>query len=420
MEYGIDRISYPLGLTMKNIKSILDASCSHLKIDDALLKSIHEYRIGFVNRNPDHVAFFGGNLLGVHPIRFRNADLNEWYDSVLGIDDIEVRSQILKLPTINPEWVRGTDVMNLSCLWLVHRFATSSLSAAKKHQGMIDALMVLHYKFITSLMAHYFPYPADKSVALATYAALTKKYALKVYGSWNAMLIARCEDIVSRSSIHLKTINTFNDDGKIQYLVTDTQGRLRSIIKKMRGVFETIRQQDAKIHTTKMTGMDMEGKQILKDLTRNYTPFKRYLHEIASDAQRLIKPELVSVIADAMYTMPPEMLIEVLEYVAKHYGKDKIDIEALLDEIVLHAVEYLSEEQSSFLKTQDFATLITRLRANYMSSRSTDPSLLKIRQQTETLVKAVIKSKNPSVIAAVRTGFALYIVLVTFSMRNYV
>lgn len=404
---------------MKNIKEILDTNCTHLRFDIQLLKKINAYATAFRNRNEDHAAFFGGNLMGVHPVRFRNSDLNEWYDDILGIDDIYVRSQILKLPTVKPEWVRGTDVMNLSCCWITHRIFNSDLSPEQKHQGMLDTLLVLHYKYITSLMAHYFPFPADKSVALATYAALSKKYALKVHGSWNAMLIAKCEEIISKRSIHAMTIAKFNDDGDVQYMITDTQVRTRSIVKKMRAVFETVRQQDARIHSTRMTSIDVEGQQVLKDLSRNYSPYKRYIHHIVTEEKLWIKPELVQIIGSAMHTMPQDMLTDTLKYVSKHYGRDKVNIADLLDEIIMHAVEYLVEEQSSFLRTNDLATMVTRLRANYMSSRSSDPSLLKIREETEILVRASIRSKNPSVIASVRTGFALYVVLLAFSMKHY-
>lgn len=405
---------------MSTIKSILDTHCGHVVIDEKFLQRLQNYQVGFVNRNADHAAFFGGNLIGVYPIRFRNSDLNEWYDGILQIDDVQIRSEVIKLPTVKPEWVRGTDVMNLTCIWLVHRIFNSDLSDKLKYQGMVDTLLILHYKFITSLMAHYFPFPADKSVALATYASLSKKYALKAYGSWKALLVARCQDIIDPKSIHYSTIRTFLPDDKVQYWITDSQIRMRSLIKNMRAVFETVRVQDAKIHTTKMTGKDLEGDVVLKDLSRNYSPYKRYLHEVATDVDLLVKPELIQIISAAMHTMPPTLLTDTLIYTAEHYSSSKVGIPDLLDEIVLHAIEYLNSEQSDFLRHPDLATLITKLRANYMSSRSTDPSLLKIRAGTERLVGEAVKSKNSSVVAAVRTGFALYIVLLTFSMRSYV
>lgn len=402
------------------IKSIFDEALAHLKIDVKLLKKIRDYGQSFVNRNPDHVAFFGGNLLGVYPIRFRNTDRSEWYDGVLELDDVAVRNRIAELPTLDPEWKRGTDVMNLSCLWLVHAIYHSNLPQRVKDQGMIDVLMVLHYKLITSIMSHYFKYPADTSVALATYAALSKKFSLKVHGSWSALLYSRCEDIIdSRHGIHHKTIENFIPDESIQYMITDIQGRLRNIVKKMWIVFDTVRTQDAKILSSKMTGFSVDGEQIVRDMKRNFSPYKRYIHDVVSDPTLFIKDELINVVSSAMPTMAEPLLLETLQYMSRNYRHDGGQIEKLLDETLLHAFDYLSSERSAFSRSMDMGVLISKLRAIYMASRGNDEALKKMRELGESIASKAVKSRNPAVIASIRTGVLLYIVLRTFGMKHY-
>ena len=180
MSYFTDMSGVP---TMANIKSVLDASCASLKIDSRLLKDIHRYGQLFCNKNADHVQFFGGNLTGVNPIRFMASDKNEWVDELLSIDEYTTRQAIIALPTIDAEWIRGTDVMNISCLYLAHRVMNSALPHNTRIQGMTDILLVMQYKLLSSLMAHFFRYPADEATALATYAALSKKYAIKQHGN---------------------------------------------------------------------------------------------------------------------------------------------------------------------------------------------------------------------------------------------
>lgn len=403
----------------KNILAIFDDECKHVKIDAHLLKKIHDYQMAFINRNDDHISFFGGNLLGVHPVRFKKSDSDEWYDEVLDIDDASISTRVKSLPTIDPDWVRGTDVMNLSCLWLVHKICNSTLPQASKEQGMLDTLMVLMCKFLTSLMAHHFKYPADKSVALATYAALTLKYDLKRHGSWYAMLVERCKDIINpHTGIHWNTIKNFNDDGDIQYMVTDIQGRLRELVKNLHGVFETIKTQDAKILTLK-NKVDIEGEAVIRDLTRNFTPYRRYVHQVINDKGLFMKPELADIIQTAMYTMPDKLFVRTMEYMVEHYKKDKDDvISEFLDEVMTHAFEFLSEE-STLWRHNDLAAIISRLRAVYMSSRSTDPSLMRIRGLAESIVVEATKNKNVSVIASVRTGIMLYVVLRALAMQFY-
>lgn len=401
----------------ENIREVMNSECSHIKIDSSLVKKIHRYNSAFVNRNEDHVHFFGGNLLGVYPVRFRTTDRIEWYDEVLSINEDPIYERIIKLPTVNEEWVRGTDVMNLTCVWLTHKFYNTTMSHKDKEQAMVDVLMTFHFKLITSIMAHYFKYPADESVALATYAALSKKFALKQYGSWYGMLEARCRDIIDPKSIHYRTIQKFDDDAAVQYMITDIQGRLRGIVKKLYVVFDQVRAQDAKIMT--MGGMvELDGKAVVRDMARNYNPYKRYLHEIVTDRVRFIKPELVGVVANAMHTMPEKLLGDSLEYVSANAAKDK-HIDEMLDEILLHAFDYLHHDHSAFARTNDITSVITALRGVYMSSRSTDPALMKMRKLAEDVVKKSAKTKNDSVIASVRTGLCLYCVLRTLSMKHY-
>jgi hypothetical protein len=415
MSYFTDMSGVP---TMANIKSVLDASCASLKIDSRLLKDIHRYGQLFCNKNTDHVQFFGGNLTGVNPIRFMASDKNEWVDELLGIDEYATRQAIIALPTIDAEWVRGTDVMNISCLYLAHRVMNSALPHNTKIQGMTDIFLVMQYKLLSSLMAHFFRYPADEATALATYAALSKKYAIKQHGNWHAVLAARSADIIDKNSIHYQTLLKFNDDAAIVYMITDIQGRLRAMIKKIWVVFDLVRTQDAKILTTGGTVV-LDGKTVVRDVARNYTPYRRYLSEVVLDKPRFIKSELVGVIASAMHTMPAALLIDTLNSMSDRARTQDKAITALLDDTLLHAFDYLSTDRRAQELMTNIPSLIAKLRALYMASRSSDPALMRMRTQGEAIVKKAIKSRNPSVVASVRTGVMLYLVLRTFAMQHY-
>lgn len=403
----------------ENIKAVLDHHGRHLKFDVNLLKKIHQYRVAFANRNADHSNFFGGNYFGVYPIRFKVDDRLEWTDGILGIDDYAVRKDIIELPTVNEEWVRGTDVMNLSCCWLTHRFAESNLSDKLKHQVMVDCQLVFQYKLLTSLMTHYFSYPTDESTALAVYAALSRKFALKRYGTWQAMLEARSEDIIAHDSIHFNTIKRFNSDEDIQYMVTDIQGRLRAVMKKMYEVFLDIKERDAKILQRGGT-IELEGKTVVRDVIRDTDAYKRYMYDIMIDKSRWVKTELVEVICSGMKGVSEHVLTDALNFMTESQGKPMWKkIEEFSNEVLLHAFEFIQTDQLAYERSNDIQYLITRLRANYMSNRSTDPSLLKMRDIGQDIVKKAITSRNPSTISAVRTSIMLYIVLRVMTRKHY-
>lgn len=412
---------------VNTVKSVFEDECRDVKIDARLVKRIATYRSSFLNRNEDHVAFFGGNLLGVYPIRFKSSDSTSWFDDILEVDDLSLRQRLHALPSIEPRYHVSSDIFNLSCLWLLHAIHNSQhLSAREKEIGMIEVMLILHYKFLSSLMAHNFPYPADKEVAVATYAALSKKYALKVHGSWSALLHARALDIVSSNSIHRQTIVKFDDDKAIVYMVNDIQGRIREVVKKMMAVFYTIKDQNARIGTTSSV-LSTDGENIVRDKTRNISAYRRYLHDVIPDKATFIRDEVFSVITGSMHTMPPRGLLEALSFMSDNYhvtdralrteGGSNIIVE-LVDETLLHAFDFLSANRN-ILRQNDLGMLVSRLKAIYMSSRSSDPSLMKMRDLAEEIVRQTATTKNPSVIASIRTGILLYLVLRAFTMKYY-
>lgn len=404
---------------MSVFKKVFDEALAQSKIDDALFKRIRVYVQKFINKNEDHIRFFGSNLTGVYPVRFIPSDKNEWVDEILNIDEYDTRQKIIHPETgaVSEDWVRATDIMNISCLYLTYRFFNSNMSLKNKEEAMLTALMALHCKLISSLMAHFFKYPADEATAMATYAALSKKYAIKQQGSWHGVLLNRCQDIMDHQSIHYQTIVKFNDDDAIVYMIQDIQGRLRDMIKKLWRVFEIVRTQNAKILSN--SGLiELDGKIMVKDMERVYPPYKKYINDVVVDKGRFIKPELVEVITSAISTIPEKLLYDALNHLTGKVMEDK-KIQEFLEKVILHAFEYLGSEHDSKLILRNKGLLIARLKALYMASRSSDPLLLDMRNLGIKIFKKNIATKSDSVLASVRTGVMLYIVLRTFSKDYY-
>ena len=404
----------------ESIKSIFDDECKDLVVDKAFVERLLAYTHGFVTQNEEHIAFFGENLLGVNTVRFKPSDRDAWFDDVLECDDLSLNGRIKSLPTINPSFHVSSDVMNLSTLWVLHAIERSKLDAKTKHTAQVETMMALHYKFLTSLMSEYFKYPADRSVALAAYTALSKKFALRVAGSWSALLYMRSEDIVGPTSIHRRRgcIDRFDKDELIVKMINDIQGRIREVVKKITKVFYRIRDRDGRIGTSSST-ITLDGETMMRDKTNALLDYKRYIHEVIPDGKSFIRDELVNVIADAMYTMPERFLRSSLQYISDNYHvKSEAYIVELIDETIIHAFEFINDNKD-VIDRNDLATLIVKIRAVYMSSRSTDPVLMNMRKLGEKVVERSTHSRNETVVSAVRTGVLLYIVIRTLAKKHY-
>lgn len=405
---------------MENIRAVFEKHCGHIKIDRRFIKTLHDLRIGFANRNEDHIEFFSGNLLGVNPIRYKTTDKDIWFDEILEVDESDVKEDIRRLDSIDPSWIRANDIITLSSIWLMYRIHIEpSLSMKDKEQGIFDVCMMLQYKFLTSIMAHFFPYPTDKAVAVATYEALSRKFEIKQYGSWQALLDHRTNSIIAKNSIHYNAYTKLNDDIAIIRMLSDIQDRLRKIVKKMTAIFYRVKEQNLRISTTSDL-IVLDGQEELRDLKRDHTGYLRYLRDIIGDRATFIRKELVQVVSGVLNTMPERHLMEALTYCVTNHGKNgdpKVD--ALLEETLLHTYGYISDNIGVMASTNDLAGLIAKLKNIYMASRMSDSNLIGMRDKAEHIVKRSVSSKNKATLAAVRTGLQIYIVLRAFTKNHY-
>lgn len=420
-DLGLILFPFTSGVTMTTLREVFDRQFDQVAFDKEFCKRVINFSLKYMNRNDDHSAFFGGVLLGVNPIRFLDSDRETWYEEVLDIDEDLLYADFRKVKAINFEFKVMSDVFNYTPIYIAHRLQQeTSIPQNLRHEAMTHAFMVLHYRFLTSLLVKRFRYPADPEVAAATYASLSGRFDIRRFGSWRALLQARSEDLISPNSIYRKTIEEFVPDPSLIRVVTDTQGRIREVVKKIYAVYMDTLQAGARIKSTSSTGINTDGEMVLKDRKSGYAGYLRYMNEVVLSERNLIKDELVEVIANAMQSMPPQLLRESLQYLSRNYGQShQAYLEEIVKETLLYTFDFLQNNRGQVSRENDLVGLLARLRALLMASRSSDPAVLKLREFTEKMVAQAIKSRNPAVVAAVRTGVLLYITLRAMTKNHY-
>ncbi len=406
-----------------SIKSVFDDVCSHVIADHALFSKVCVMESRFVNKKQEHIEFFGGNLTGVQVVRFTDSDKDYLFSEVLGIDIGELEEKLYSIPYVkgksglNQDWKRSSDVFNIACTWLIYLFEQSKhLDAEQRHEAKVRVCSYLLYKFLTSLLFHYFRFVADPEVAQATYAELSNKFVLKQCGSWGATIRYLAENGIDSKGIHLQVLHHLEDE-RVIYFINDVQGRVRDMLKNIYSVLDRLNREGVRIVSSSSI-VETDGEMVLKDSTRSPGIYARYLKTIISDKNTFIKQELVDIIAGIMHTMSPRLLMKTLEWTVDNYQKvHNGDIDKAVDLVLEHAIDYLSVNQSDARK--NIALLIDKLRGAYMSSRSTDEKLLKIRVLVEKIVREATGSLNEAGVASVRTAWMLYIVIRAYSMRFY-
>ena len=400
------------------IKQIFDEASRSVRFDVSLSRSIQKYVGDLMNRNEDHVLFFGSNLTGVYDLRFKTSDRNEWFIDIKDLDEFDLRKRVLSESVLDPNWVRANDVFNLDCLYTVHRFLNSNLNDREKEKAINATFMALNIKLLGSIMAAYFKYKCDERVAQETYARLSRKFYIKKFGSWRSVLEKRSGDIVAPGSKWLPILKDFTDDEQLAQCISDIQGRLRSMIKYVWEVFSKVREDDAKFNHTSST-FEIEGEKVIQALKRDADKYLRYAHEIVLDRNTFIKPEILKVVDAEMRTLSQKLLLDALEHFVVQANSGKRDIEGFITDTVQHAINTINDDRTAARHLSDISWLLNKEKLLFMASKTNDPLVFRARKTAERIVREACKTKNNTMIAALKTGVIIYLVGRVFTYSHY-
>lgn len=395
------------------LKEVFDEHFVNVKFDKALAKEIYRYQIGYINRNHEHLEFFGSNLLGVHTVRFKDADVIRLYDEVLDIDYYELVEAIRTVTTINHDFKVSGDVFNLTCMYMLHRFLTSPILGEKERdRASYDMALIFFYRCIAALLSAYFRYPADPKIAQEAYANLSNKYLIKRLGSWHKVMDYRAKDLVGRQSIHYKNLLKFTDDTATVYAINDAQGRIRDLIKNYYAEFKKVHSEGGGIGTTAGTYIDAEGEETTKEKTKSVEAYINYLRHAVVDKQTFIQDELVRIVSKVNTNTSIRMVKATLTWLCDNYShpSEHKEIDEFIALVGVHSM-FLIRHNIGVEHIHDYPYILTNIKNLYLSSRSTDPELDRIRVLGEILIKKANGKINQSLSMATRTSIIMYITL---------
>lgn len=399
-----------------DIQNIMSDVMSQVKINDALVRDIEYYTNSYINKNEEHVSFFGSNLTGVNRIIYDNDDRNAWAIEILDIDETEIKQRVRALEHIGKDWVRGTDGVNLSLIYTMHLIHHSTLNAKSKRKAIINCLIILQAKFLSSLLYGYFKYPVSDKLALAVYDALSRKFYIKKYGTWLAILQARAESIYDHD--HKATIETFQTDERIQYMITDVQTRIKSMILNIYDVTMKLNAKGIGVSSKAMMHK-MEGQLEVKTLERDFDQYLNYISQTMQEPRAFIKDEIVDVISDSITTMPPKLLYDLLLVVSEKAQTDDKKLNEKTKDILIYTFDHFRENKRSVADLSNLGRLVITLKSLFTASKTNSTTVIELREYFDKMVKENIKSRNPATIAGVRTGVVLYIILRSLTKNYY-
>lgn len=401
---------------MENIKSVFDHHCATLDITPKFAKEIIEFDQRFVTKNSDHVNFFGSPYLGVYPIRWTDEERNRWVDDLLAVDEIALKDDIRQLPTIDPTHTVATDFINLSFVYILYRLYNSGLDSNLKHLAMMSIVRIMHYKFLTSLMAHYFRYPADEAIAKATYTALTLKFDIKRLGSWGALITDRAEVVTTKNSLHWLSFTTMRDDHAVQRMISDVQSRIREVVKAQVAVFYKVRENGDRVLSTSSIITTDEGFTV-RDVKRTISNYLNYMNSIMPQSRDFVRDDLLNIIGKLNPSANPVIVKQALIYMSDNYLEIKKPyVKKIVEDCIVYSFNFIRNNR---IEKSDLPNIAVRLRSMFTGSRVNDPAILEMRQIGDQIVIESQVRRTGVPISPERTAMLLYIVLRAMTKNHY-
>lgn len=404
----------------RELKEVFDREFANVRFDGKMVKALYQFQINFISRNHEHMEFFGSNLLGVHVIRFKPSDVERFFSDVLDLDYNYIVGKVREVKTINHTFKVSGDVLNLTLMYVMHRCLTSKeMTKQQQIRSSYDAALIFFYRCICALCSDYFSYPVDPKVGQAAYARLSNKFLIKQLGTWQKVMDYRTKDLVVPDGLHYPTLIAFEPDDKITDAIADAQGRIRDMVKNYYGTFVAVHSEGGKISVSSSVVIDADGEQTLRDHTKGAEVLVQAMRNIFTDKDAFIREDLVAIVAEMNSNTSPRMIRHTLNWLCESYPDKKLNSE--IDEFISTVVtqsQWIINNNIEPDKRKDKPYVLITLKNIYLSTRTTDPEMLRIRKIGEKLIKKANGRVSNSLMLATRTAIIIYITLRSLAITS--
>lgn len=401
-----------------SLRDVLEDEFSDVKINAAFSAAVYRYQIEFVNRNREHLNFFGSNLIGVHEIRFRVADLVKFFQDVVKVDYQNLEKRLAEVTTIFQSNPISSDALNITIMYLIHLTYVSTLNEKEKERTMYDLALIFFYRCIAIRQSDYFHFPADPKVAQAAYAQLSNKFLIKKEGTWKKVMEYRAKELIDKESPHYNVFRFFNDDDAVSYAITDGENRIRDMYKNYYVVFHNTYTEGERVGTVSSTMINQEGEESVREKIRSVERYVQFIRQALGDPNSFVKSELTDVILQINTNTSMRMLTLTLNWLSVNYTNPKWHekIDKFCHDVIVHSFHLLADMGTG--EVYDYASMLLTLKNLYLSTRTSNAELLHIRELGSLLVKEANGDVNNSLAMATRTSIILYVTLRALTSKS--
>lgn len=422
----------------KDISKLYDLH-TNFNADSAWATEIINRLQRFITKNSMTAEFFGGNLLGVHPVRWLPNDTNLWMDDIMGIDDLEeLQDDIYEQDDINPEWHVSSNPINLSFIYALHRLHNAKIPEKLKKEAMISALSLALIKHLTSGIKRRFEFNADPAVSIALYESLDKKNDLKRLGSWIALIRHRATVMITgeaegrgffstkalgipgatmgagpRSNVH-EAWKEMDDNLATIFYANAIRGNIVKTLNRMTEKFHVIHKSKSRI-TSRSTITTVDGEKMIKSYVSKPANLIRDMDNICKDVNDLIRNDLLKSTVSIITTSDEENIRDTLKYYSENYY-GKMQFNTTTKTLVLYILE---RYRRGVIDVTDIPGMVLHIKNMFSTSRTTNKDIIKLKEDMFIAVENALPKAGARTAVSTRFGVLLYLTLRILSINHY-
>lgn len=405
----------------EELKVVFDRHFKHVKFDQRLARGFYGAVISFMNKNQEHMEFFGGVLTGVQRVRFTSQEFNYVTDTLLKLDQQHLKRDFARAEAIVIERDIAGDLFNFILAYCAHRFWTSPLlSTTNRQKAARDVIMLSTCRSLAALMVKNFRYLVDINLATRVYDRMSRRFILKKVGSWKAYLEYRGDRVLDETYPHIQTMVTFGDGQAVVNWAVDTHNRPKETLKEIYDILVVALSENDRMKQGSLITSDMEGEEVIVDKTGGTQALLDHLVRALPDEHTFIRHELLPLVLKVVRTAPPHLVEKTLKWLSDNaLSAEGPAINTMLVDAANMAFLYIDANELDGSNT-DLGKILISLRNMFMASRAGSDEIEALRTNGSVFVERATGNKNGQVVAAVRTAVFLYAWLRAYTKQYFV
>lgn len=387
---------------------LFDDYLKHIAFDRSLYQELQRFRLSWAQKSDIYIEFLGGNLTGVHPVRFSTVDEDKLFAGVFGVDQANLKYDLFKVPGIDKTRRVTSNPLYQMLFYTMHRFATEYTNVDYKPNDIRETYYIMAYKIISSLLTHYFVYNANIPLAKAVYERLSNRFLIKRFGTWQKVFDHRAMDVLPKG-LHYDRVVAGSTDDSVR-VIADLQGRIRENIKNIYAVLKEVEKANEKIYSTSMLESGEEGMES-KDIESRPDMYMNYARSIINEPNSFINDDLVYLVRSIITNLPEDKFVDTLKYISMHYNAKQSEKMDLIDISINTTINYLRTKNITNNYKGQMHTVLTHMRGYWSSSSVKSADVKAIKNNLFKIAGEATGMRTKWLLATICIGVLLYVFL---------